>query len=39
MAVCQRLNKLTHLLGNKHLIGGDHAVDDRWIQQCAARFR
>ena len=39
LAVCQSVNKVTHLLGHKHLIGGDHAVDDRWIQQFAARFR
>ncbi len=39
MALCQRLNKLTHLLHHKQCLGGDHAVDDRWIQQFAARFR
>ncbi len=39
MAVCQSLNKVTHLLHHKQLIGGDHAVDDRWIQQFASRFR
>ena len=37
LAVCQSLNKVTHLLHHKHLIGGDHALDDRWIQQFAAR--
>lgn len=37
MAVCQSVNKVTHLLHEKDLIGGDHAVDDRWIQQFSAR--
>lgn len=37
MAVCQSVNKVTHLLNEKSLIGGDHSVDDRWIQQFAAR--
>ena len=37
MAVCQSANKVTHLLGETSLIGGDHAVDDRWIQQFALR--
>ncbi len=37
LAVCQSVNKVTHLLKERQLIGGDHAVDDRWIQQFAAR--
>ena len=37
MTVCQSVNKVTHLLHQRDLIGGDHAVDDRWIQQFSAR--
>ncbi|MBM3601899.1 MAG: histidine phosphatase family protein [Alphaproteobacteria bacterium] len=37
MVVCQSINKVTHLLNDRQLIGGDHTVDDRWIQQFAAR--
>ncbi len=37
MTVCQSVNKVTHLLNERELIAGDHAVDDRWIQQFATR--
>ncbi len=37
LTVCQSVNKVTHLLHARELIGGDHAVDDRWIQQFSAR--
>ena len=37
MTVCQSVNKVTHLLHERDLIGGDHAVDDRWIQQFSTR--
>ena len=37
VAVCQSVNKVTHLLTQRRLIGGDHSVDDRWIQQFMAR--
>ena len=37
LTVCQSVNKVTHLLHERDLIGGDHSVDDRWIQQFRER--